>query len=53
MIHLYLSVFGVAARTAHRAALLLIVVFNVLTDILVKNTFGIITIQAYSINRIP
>ncbi len=53
MIHLYLSVFRVAARTAHRATLLLIVVFNVLTDTLVKNTFGIIAIQAYSINKIP
>lgn len=39
-------------HTAHRATLLLVVVFNVLTDTLVKNTFSIITIQAYSINRI-
>ncbi len=52
MIHLYLSVFRVVSHTAHRATLLLIVVFNVLTDTLVKNTFGIIAIQAYSINRI-
>ncbi len=52
MIHFYLSVFRVAMRTAHRATLLLVVVFNVLTDTLVKNTSSIITIQAYSINRI-
>lgn len=53
MIHLYLSVFRVATHTTHRTTLLLIVVFNVLTDTLVKNTFGIIAIQAYSINKIP
>ncbi len=39
-------------HTAHRATLLAIVIFNVLTDTLVKNTFGFIAIQAYSINRI-
>ncbi len=52
MIYFYLSVFRVAARTAHRATLLLVVIFNVLADILVKNTSSIIAIQAYSINRI-
>ncbi len=52
MIHLYLSVFRVAPHTAHRATLLAIVVFNVLTDILVENTLNLIAIQAYSINRV-
>ncbi len=37
---------------AHRTTLLAIVIFNVLTDTLVKNTFGIIAIQTHSINRI-
>lgn len=36
----------------HRTTLLAIVIFNVLTDTLVKNTSSIIAIQAYSINRI-
>ncbi len=52
MIYFYLSVFRVATRAAHRATLLAIVIFNVLTDTLVKNTPSIIAIQAYSINRI-
>ncbi len=52
MIYFYLSVFRVATHTAHRAILLAIVIFNVLTDTLVKNTSSIIAIQAYSINRI-